>query len=87
MFSLGKRGYCNTMISGKAGTGTAAPPLSTIPNYESARQAKYRRNVRFDESVLSEPEPDYRDYPTTTLHPDCYTNYACILHANHGQRS
>jgi hypothetical protein len=85
MFSLRKRKYCNTMISGKAGTGTAAPPLSTIPNYESARQARWLDHARYGASAPPEPAPDYRDYPTATLHRDCYTNYACMLQGTDGQ--
>jgi hypothetical protein len=39
MFSLRKRDDYSTRTTGKAGTGTAASLLSTIPNYESMRQA------------------------------------------------
>jgi hypothetical protein len=39
MFSLRKRDNYSTGTTGKAGTGTAASLVSTIPNYESARQA------------------------------------------------
>jgi hypothetical protein len=39
MFSLRKRDNYSTRTTGKAGTGTAASLLSTIPNYESMRQA------------------------------------------------
>src|SRR5579872_1997965 len=37
---LKEAGYCSTRITGKAGTGTAASLPSTIPNYESMRQAR-----------------------------------------------
>jgi hypothetical protein len=39
MFSLRKRDNYSTRTTGKAGTGTAASLVSTIPNKESARQA------------------------------------------------
>jgi len=37
---LKEAGNYSTRITGKAGTGTAASLLSTIPNYESMRQAR-----------------------------------------------
>ncbi len=65
MFSLRKRGYCSTKITGKAGTGTAASLVSTIPNYDSMRQAT--RFVDATQNVLNPPPPDTSCNPARLL--------------------
>jgi hypothetical protein len=65
MFSLRKRGNCSTKITGKAATETAASLVSTIPNYDSMRQATCF--VDATQNVLNPPPPNTNCNPSGLL--------------------
>src|SRR5436190_17048182 len=81
VFSLRKRGYCDTKITGKAGTGTGRAACFDYTQLEEFA-ASHMTLVMHEKTGLGH----INDFSSATIQCDCYTNCACTAWATLGQR-